>query len=237
MTDSVIENGYKIYEQVAGESSRDLRANLSAMGPNLEKLCYGYGYSLLLGDDTLSLQLREKVTLVAITMIGAMRGPLKFHINGNLNVGVSPEDIIATIWSIDSYAPVKNIQFAFEIMAEVFADRGIELGELDGEINPNLDSQYLSSIDKKWKSGFLKVLFEGEELSSYDQSLNVLTALAFHRVGSDAFRDQLALALENNISKAELSALFEHAALYYGAPLGITALVELKSFLEIKEVA
>lgn len=78
-------------------------------------------------QDTLGLREREMVTIAALATLGGCDEPLKVHVNGALNVGVSPAEIAEIITHLAGLAGVPRALGAARAVIEVFQERGLKV--------------------------------------------------------------------------------------------------------------
>jgi len=114
---------------------RDVLRTLTAGAANAEANLRGSASELaddILGalGDTWARPIIERKTrsLQVVAMLSALgkAGPLRSHIAGALNHGVSPEEVIETMRTVAVYAGFPAALEAWAVMEEVFAARGIE---------------------------------------------------------------------------------------------------------------
>lgn len=78
-------------------------------------------------DDTLDRRTKS-LQVVAIIAAQGHAGPLRSHINGALNHGATPEQIVQTLRLVAVYAGFPAALEAWRVMEKVFASRGIKIG-------------------------------------------------------------------------------------------------------------
>ena len=61
----------------------------------------------------------------SLSAMGGRQGPLRSHINGALNHGATPEQVIETLKMVSIYAGFPAALEAWPVMEAVFAQRGI----------------------------------------------------------------------------------------------------------------
>lgn len=74
----------------------------------------------------LTLREREMITIASITTLGYAPDRLKTHIQGALNVGVKPHEIIEIIMQISYYAGFPAAVNAMLVVKEVFQQQNIQ---------------------------------------------------------------------------------------------------------------
>jgi 4-carboxymuconolactone decarboxylase len=76
-------------------------------------------------DPALDRKTRSLQVVAMLAAIGRIRGPLTSHINGALNHGASPEQVIQTLRMVAVYAGFPAALEAWPVMEKVFEQRGI----------------------------------------------------------------------------------------------------------------
>jgi len=75
----------------------------------------------------LDLRSRQIATVAALTAMGTATPQLRVHLNGALNVGCTPSEIIEVIMQMAVYAGFPAAINALNIAREVFSARGVEI--------------------------------------------------------------------------------------------------------------
>ena len=73
----------------------------------------------------LNLQEREMITITSLLTAGGCEPQLEVHINGSLNVGIAPENIIETFIQCIPYTGFPKVLNAIFVAKKIFAERGI----------------------------------------------------------------------------------------------------------------
>ena len=79
---------------------------------------------------------REIVTITSLLTLGGCEPQLEVHINGSLNVGISPEKIIETFIQCIPYVGFPKVLNATFVAKKIFSERNLTLGS-----NTNDDHQ------------------------------------------------------------------------------------------------
>jgi 4-carboxymuconolactone decarboxylase len=70
-------------------------------------------------------QTRSLQVVAMLAALGGRSGPLRSHINGALNHGATPEQVVETLRMVAVYAGFPAALEAWPVMEEVFAARNI----------------------------------------------------------------------------------------------------------------
>ena len=123
------ETGRKTLEQITGTSGTQVIQSLQDITPDLADWIIEFAYGDVFSRPGLDLRSRELVTVAALTAMGNSTPQLKVHINGALNVGCQPEEIIETILQMSVYAGFPASINGINAAREVFQERGVKLSE------------------------------------------------------------------------------------------------------------
>jgi len=84
-----------------------------------------FSYGDILSRTNIDLRLRQFVTVAALTAMGTAAPQLKVQINGALNVGCKPEEIVEVILQMAIFAGFPAVINAVNTAREVFKERNI----------------------------------------------------------------------------------------------------------------
>lgn len=82
----------------------------------------------MISRPEVDLKTRELATVAALTAMGTAAPQLKVHINGALNVGCSPQEIIEIIFQMSLYAGFPAALNGLFAAKEIFDERGLKIG-------------------------------------------------------------------------------------------------------------
>jgi 4-carboxymuconolactone decarboxylase len=116
-------SGLETLKQIGGEDYERATRPLEAFSLDLARMTVEHVFGDVLSRPGLDLKQREIVTVAALTAIGSVRSPLKFHIHGMLNVGCTPQEVVETIMHAVVYAGFPAAQDGMTIAREVFKER------------------------------------------------------------------------------------------------------------------
>ena len=127
MGDERYERGMKRAQEIIGDDAlRALIDNHKDSAPHLStyviESIWGDLFSRTEGLDTRE---REMITIASLVTLGDCPGALKVHINGALNVGVTPEQVAEIITHMAGIAGVPLALRAAELAREVFCERKV----------------------------------------------------------------------------------------------------------------
>lgn len=111
-----------------------LRKGMASVAPDFAEMMVEFGYGDMMSRPGLDPRSRQFVTLGALTALGHPVDQLRGHINGALNVGVSPAEIVEALMQTALYAGFPAATNALRVAKRVFADRGVSPLPPSGDI-------------------------------------------------------------------------------------------------------
>jgi 4-carboxymuconolactone decarboxylase len=90
-----------------------------------------FGFGDIYCRENLDLKEREMITLSSLLTLGGCEAQLDVHINGALNVGITPEKIIEIFMQCIPYTGFPRVLNAVGVAKKVFAGRNIRVGRIN----------------------------------------------------------------------------------------------------------
>jgi 4-carboxymuconolactone decarboxylase len=125
MTDRY-DRGIEALEKITGASGSTVVENLKDIAPELADWIIEFSYGDVLSRPSLDLRSRQFATIAALTAMGTAAPQLRVHINGALNVGCKPGEIVEVILQMAVYAGFPAAINAINIAREVFDERAVQ---------------------------------------------------------------------------------------------------------------
>lgn len=125
MENERFESGLRKLKEIDGEAGRRVLDSLASISPDLARYTIEFPFGDIYQRPGLDLKSREIATIAALTALGNCQPQLNVHINGALNVGCKPEEIIETIMQMAVYAGFPAALNGMFIAKEVFIERKI----------------------------------------------------------------------------------------------------------------
>jgi 4-carboxymuconolactone decarboxylase len=119
--------GKETLARVTGANGAKVVENLQDIAPELGRWIVEFGYGEVVSRPQLDLHTRELATVAALTAMGTAQPQLRAHINGALNVGCKPEEIVEVIMQMAVYAGFPASLNGIAQAKEVFAERGVKV--------------------------------------------------------------------------------------------------------------
>jgi 4-carboxymuconolactone decarboxylase len=121
------ERGVQKLAEIDGAAGENVIASLQNVAPDLGKYIIEFAFADIYCRDGLNLQEREMVTITSLLTAGGCEAQLEVHINGALNVGITPKKIVETFLQCIPYTGFPKVLNAIAVAKKIFADREIAL--------------------------------------------------------------------------------------------------------------
>ncbi len=123
--DGRYERGLATLDAVDGEGGRRVVDALADIAPDLARHVIAYGFGEVYARPGLRPEQRQLVTLGMLTALGGCEPQLEVHINGALNVGLTPPEIVEALIHSAVYCGFPKALNAVFVAKRVFAARGL----------------------------------------------------------------------------------------------------------------
>lgn len=117
--------GSEMLNRIDGTSGEAVIEALETIAPDLGKFIIEFAFGDIYTREGLSLQEREMVTITSLLTTGSCEPQLEVHLNGSLNVGITPEKIIEIMIQCIPYVGFPKVINAVTIAKKVFVERGL----------------------------------------------------------------------------------------------------------------
>lgn len=119
--------GMERLSAVDGHAGEAVIRSLADIAPDLGQYIVEFAFGDIYSRPELSLRERELVTVASLLTTGGCEPQLEVHLNGLLNVGASPEQVVETILQCVPYTGFPKVLNGMFLAKKVFADRNISL--------------------------------------------------------------------------------------------------------------
>ena len=116
--------GIRALTDICGESGAAFVETLREIAPDFADWVVDFGYGDVMSRPGLDRRTRQLATIAALATLGNAQPQLKTHINGALNVGCRPQEIIEVILQMAVYAGFPAAINALQAAREVFTQHG-----------------------------------------------------------------------------------------------------------------
>lgn len=121
------EKGLKKLSEVDGNAGENVIKALNDIAPDLGRYIVEFAFGEIYCRETLNLQEREMITLSSLMTLGGCENQLNVHINGALNVGITPQKIIEIFIQCIPYTGFPKVLNAVGVARNVFTSRNISI--------------------------------------------------------------------------------------------------------------
>ncbi|MEU9102641.1 carboxymuconolactone decarboxylase family protein [Streptomyces sp. NPDC048361] len=138
-TDERYERGLALLRTIGGQERPAVLASLADIAPDLGRMTVAFGYGDVIARPGLTLRQRQIATVGALAAMGNAAPQLRFHIDGALNVGVAPAEIVELLIHTAVYAGFPAALNGITAAREVFESRAdtkiapVDTAPLDGD--------------------------------------------------------------------------------------------------------
>lgn len=117
--------GMEQLKTIDGKGGENVIKSLEDIAPDLGKFIVEFAFGDIYTREGLTTREREMITLSSLLTAGGCEPQLEVHINGALNVGISPEKVIETFLQCIPYTGFPKVLNAVFAAKKVFAERGL----------------------------------------------------------------------------------------------------------------
>ncbi len=125
MSNTRFELGSEKLKEIDGIGGENVIQSLQDIAPDVGKYIIEFAFGDVYTRPELSMQEREIITITSLLTTGGCEPQLEVHINGSLNVGLSPEKIIETFIQCIPYSGFPKVLNAIYTAKKIFAERHI----------------------------------------------------------------------------------------------------------------
>ena len=112
---------------VDGKGGESVIQSLEKISPDVGRFIIEFAFGDIYTRKELSLQQREMITITSLLTMGGCEPQLEVHINGALNVGLSPIQIIETFIQCIPYTGFPRVLNAIFLAKRIFSERNIQV--------------------------------------------------------------------------------------------------------------
>ena len=117
--------GMEQLKAIDGKGGENVIKSLEDIAPDLGKFIVEFAFGDIYTREGLTTEEREMITLSSLLTAGGCEPQLEVHINGALNIGISPEKVIETFLQCIPYTGFPKVLNAVFVAKKVFAERGL----------------------------------------------------------------------------------------------------------------
>ena len=117
--------GMEQLKAIDGKGGENVIKSLENIAPDLGKFIVEFAFGDIYTREGLTTAERELITLSSLLTAGGCEPQLEVHINGALNVGITPKRIIETFLQCIPYTGFPKVLNAVFVAKKVFMEREI----------------------------------------------------------------------------------------------------------------
>lgn len=117
------EVGMEQLKRIDGIGGENVIKSLEKIAPDVGRFIIEFAFGDIYTRGELSLQEREMITITSLLTMGGCQPQLEVHINGALNVGISPNKIVETFIQCIPYVGFPKVLNAITVAKKIFTDR------------------------------------------------------------------------------------------------------------------
>ncbi|MCC2277510.1 carboxymuconolactone decarboxylase family protein [Streptomyces sp. ET3-23] len=119
------ERGLAMLDTVDGEAGHRVVESLADISPELGNQVISWAFGEIYARPELAPRERQLVTLGMLTALGGCEAQLEVHVNGALNVGLTPTEVVEALLHSAVYCGIPKALNATFVAKKVFAERGL----------------------------------------------------------------------------------------------------------------
>lgn len=123
MEQTRFEVGMEQLKRIDGIGGENVIKSLEKIAPDVGRFIIEFAFGDIYTRGELSLQEREMITITSLLTSGGCEPQLEVHINGALNVGISPKKIVETFIQCIPYVGFPKVLNAITVAKKIFTDR------------------------------------------------------------------------------------------------------------------
>lgn len=123
MEQTRFEVGMEQLKRIDGIGGENVIKSLEKVAPDVGRFIIEFAFGDIYTRGELSLQEREMITITSLLTSGGCEPQLEVHINGALNVGISPKKITETFIQCIPYVGFPKVLNAITVAKKIFTDR------------------------------------------------------------------------------------------------------------------
>lgn len=121
--------GMEQLKAIDGKGGENVIESLKDIAPDLGKFIVEFAFGDIYTRGGLTTEEREMITLSSLLTAGGCEPQLEVHINGALNVGISPEKVIEIFLQCIPYTGFPKVLNAVSVAKKVFTEKELSSSE------------------------------------------------------------------------------------------------------------
>jgi 4-carboxymuconolactone decarboxylase len=142
------QHGLNKLEEIDGKAGEAVIESLKDIAPDLAKYIIEFSFADIYSRPGTTLKEKEIAAVAGLTAMGNAAPQLKVHINGALNVGVLPEELVEVIMQMSVYSGFPSAINAFSILKEVLHEKKIPFSPISQKQEGDRFTRGVESLSK-----------------------------------------------------------------------------------------
>jgi 4-carboxymuconolactone decarboxylase len=257
MAEERFNRGYNQLKALNKDGAEQVLTGLADIAPDMGRFIVEFGYGDIYARPALDRKARQIATVAALTALGNAGTQLKWHIAAALNVGVSPQEIVDTMYVMTVYAGFPAGLNGISAAREVFKGRNITFTPVKADKTRDRRERGMKIMEATSKGSGRAVLSGLADIapdmadyiidfsygdifsrSGLTPRLKEIAAIA-GMTAAGTMRPQLKVhikaALNVGVSKEEILEVLIQMAVYAGFPASLNGISEAREVFAEKE--
>ena len=214
------ERGLDTLLRIGGPGAAAPLTALNDIAPDLVRFAIDFAYGEVLSRPRLDLKMRQLCTVAALSAMGTATPQLKWHIDGALNVGLQPSDVLDALLLSAVNTGSAAIGCSLSVARDVFETRGAGADALAA----------LDDACARWCE--IPPVFESLELDDRTKAMISIAALTAVANAPARLKAHLRAALDTGASRDQVIEVIEQMAVYAGFPAALNAIAAARDVFE-----
>ena len=254
--DQRFERGMALLQQIGGHDYDGPVNRLAQVSPDMARFTVEYPYGDVLSRPGLDLRTRQICTVSSLIAHGSAQTQVKFHMEGLLNVGGRPEDLVEIMFVATAVLGFPTAINAISIVREIVSERGITFVPAPASADDGTEryqrglqafkdlmcadaAEYIATFDdispelERWSLEFAFAdVLSREGLDAKTKQLAIVSMLATIGNRADALQLHLKGAIGCGATVAEIREVLIQISVYAGFPAALNAFAVAREVLE-----
>ena len=214
------ERGLDTLLRIGGPQAAAPITAMNDIAPDLVRFAIDFAYGEVLSRPGLDLKMRQLCTVAALSAMGTATPQLKWHIDGALNVGWEPSDLLDAMLLSAVNTGSAAVGRSLSTAREVFEARGAGADALAA----------LDDASARWCE--MPPVFESLELDQWTGAMVSIAALTAVANAPARLKAHIRAALDAGASRDQIIEVIEQMAVYAGFPAALNGIAAARVVFE-----
>ncbi len=214
------ERGLDTLLRIGGPQAAAPITAMNDIAPDLVRFAIDFAYGEVLSRPGLDLKMRQLCTVAALSAMGTATPQLKWHIDGALNVGWAPSDLLEAMLLGAVNTGSAALGRSLSAAREVFEARGAGAEDVAA----------LDDASARWSE--IPPVFESLELDGRTKAMISIAALTAVANAPARLAAHIRAALDAGASRDQVIEVIEQMAVYAGFPAALNGIAAARDAFE-----